>query len=185
MNLFEEICSYSNILSAFDRVEENAGGPGVDNVTIEEFSLSLNETLMSLRNDLLEGKYKPGALLKVGIPKDDGGVRWLSIPAVRDRVVQTAAAMVLSPILDSEFEECSFAYRKGRSVKKAVQKIIDYRDKGYVWVVDAVITSYFDEIDHDILLKEISKYIDDEKVIHLINVWLKVDVVYIPLTKRF
>ncbi len=158
MNLFEEICSYSNLLSAFDRVEENAGGPGVDNVTIEEFSLSLNETLMSLRKNLLDGEYKPEALLKVGIPKDDGGTRWLSIPVVRDRVVQTSAAMVLTPILDREFEECSFAYRKGRSVQKAVQKIIDYRERGYLWVVDADITSYFDEIDHEILLKETRKY---------------------------
>lgn len=73
MNLFEEICSCSNLLSAFDRVEENAGGPGVDNVTIEEFSLSLNETIRSLSKDLLDGKYRPDALLKVGIPKDDGG----------------------------------------------------------------------------------------------------------------
>ncbi|VAX27772.1 Retron-type RNA-directed DNA polymerase [hydrothermal vent metagenome] len=120
MNLFEEICSYSNLLSAFDRVEENAGGPGVDNVTIEEFSLSLNETLLSLGKELLDDRYKPDALLKVGIPKDGGRVRWLSIPTVRDRVVQTSAAIVLTPILDREFEECSFAYRKGRSVKKAV-----------------------------------------------------------------
>lgn len=177
MNLFEEICSYSNLLAAFDKVEENAGGPGVDNVTIEEFSISLDETLMSLRKEILEGEYKPEALLKFGIPKDDGSVRWLSIPVVKDRVVQTATAMVLSPILDREFEECSFAYRKGMSVKKAVQKIIDYRNKGYVWVVDADITSYFDEIDHEILLKEIKKHINDEKVVHLVSMWLKVDVV--------
>ncbi len=178
MKLFEEICSYSKLLSAFDKVEENAGGPGVDNVTIEEFSLSLNETLMFLRKELLDGRYKPVALRKVGIPKGDGSVRWLSIPAVRDRVVQTSASMVLSPILDREFEECSFAYRKGKSVKKAIQKIVHYRDKGYLWVVDADITSYFDEINHELLLKETMKYINDEKVIHLINMWLKGDVVY-------
>ncbi len=95
MSLFEEICSCSNLLSAFDRVEENAGGPGVDNVTVEEFSLSLNETIMSLSKDLLDGKYRPDALLKVGIPKDDGSVRWLSIPAVRDRVVHTGITIIL------------------------------------------------------------------------------------------
>ncbi len=184
MNLFEEICSYSSLLRAFDKVEENAGGPGVDNVTIEEFSLSLNETLMSLRKNLLDGEYKPEALLKVGIPKDDGGTRWLSIPAVRDRVVQTSAAMVLTPILDREFEECSFAYRKGMSVKKAVQKIIDYRNRGYLWIVDADISSYFDEVDHDILLREISRYISDEKVIWLISLWLKADVVHRGLRTR-
>jgi len=178
MNIFEEICSYSNLLAAFDKVEENAGGPGVDSVTIEEFSLYLDETLLSLRKSLLDGKYKPDSLLKFGILKDDGSMRWLSIPVVKDRVVQTAAAMVLSPILDKEFEDCSFAYRKGMSVKKAIQKIIDYRDKGYLWVVDADITSYFDEIDHEILLKEIKKHINDKNVIHLISMWLKVNVVY-------
>ncbi|VAX34217.1 Retron-type RNA-directed DNA polymerase, partial [hydrothermal vent metagenome] len=80
--------------------------------------------------------------------------------------------------------ECSFAYRKGRSVKKAVQKIIDYRERGYVWVVDADITSYFDEIDHEILLKEIRKYVDDERVIRLIRLWLESDVVYRGRRKR-
>jgi len=178
MNLFEEICSYSNLLAAFDKVEENAGGPGVDNITIDEFSLSLDATLMSLRKELLDGKYKPDPLLKFAILKDDESMRWLSIPVVRDRVIQTAAATVLSPVLDREFEECSFAYRKGMSVKKAIQKIIDYRDKGYLWVVDADIDSYFDEIDHEILLNEIKKYIDDEKVINLINMWLNVDVIH-------
>lgn len=178
MNLFEAICAYPNLLSAFDRVEDNAGGPGVDKVTIEEFSVSLNERVVSLSRELLEDRYAPDPLLKVGIPKDGGRMRWLAIPTVRDRVVQTSAAMVLTPVLDREFEECSFAYRKGRSVQKAVQKIIDYRERGYVWVVDADITSYFDEIDHAILLREVGKYVDDERVIRLISMWLEADVVY-------
>jgi len=178
MSLFNEICSYKNLMLAFDRVEDNAGAPGVDNVTIEEFSIGLDKRLMSLRNDLINGTYTPSPLLKVGIPKKSGKLRWLSIPAVRDRVIQTSACIVLAPLLDKEFEECSFAYRKDRSVQKAIQRIIELRDRGYLWVVDADITSFFDEIDHDILLKELSKYIYDERVLDLIKRWLDVEVVY-------
>lgn len=178
MGLFEEICSYNNLLLAFDRVEENSGAPGIDNVTIEEFSIGLQERLIAFRKDLLHDTYKPDALLKVGIPKESGKIRWLSIPTVKDRIIQTSASMVLSPILDKEFEECSFAYRKNRSVQKAIQKIINLRDKGYFWIVDADISSFFDEIDHEILVEEVRKYIKDVRVIDLIKKWLSVDVVY-------
>jgi len=178
MSLFSEICSYQNLMLAFDRVEDNAGAPGVDGVTIEEFSIGLEKRLMSLRNDLINNTYTPSPLLKVGIPKKSGKLRWLSIPTVRDRVIQTSASMILDPVLDKEFEECSFAYRKDRSVQKAIRRIIELRDKGYFWVVDADISSYFDEIDHNILLKELSKYIDDERVLDLIKKWLDVEVVY-------
>jgi CRISPR-associated protein Cas1 len=178
MRLFEEICSHNNLLFAFDKVEANAGGPGVDNVTIEEFSIGIDKRLSSVKKDLLAGTYNPDALLKVAIPKDNNKIRWLSIPTVRDRIVQTSASMILSPILDKEFEECSFAYRKDKSVRKAIHKIIDYRDKGYMWVVDADIASFFDEIDHYTMMEELRKYIEDERVLDLIYKWLTVDVVY-------
>ena len=133
MGMFEEIVSYNNLLLAFDRVEENGGSHGVDNVTIEEFSINIENKLSALRKEVIDGTYFPSALRKAGIPKPNGKIRWLSIPTIKDRVIQTSATIVLSPILDKEFEECSFAYRKERSVKKAVQKIIELRDKGYVW----------------------------------------------------
>ncbi|MEW6418387.1 MAG: group II intron reverse transcriptase/maturase [Nitrospirota bacterium] len=178
MRLFEEICSYNNLLLAFDKVEENEGTYGIDSVTIEEFSVGVEKKLSELRKDLINGTYFPLPLRKVGIPKPNGKIRWLSIPCVKDRVIQTSALMVLSPILDKEFEECSFAYRKERSVQKAIQKIIDLRDMGYVWVVDADISSFFDEIDHEILVEEVRKYINDDRVTDLITKWLSVDVVY-------
>jgi len=178
MGLFEDICSYDNLLLAFDRVEENAGTCGIDNVTIEEFSCGLQQRLIALRKSLLDGTYNPDALKKVGIPKENDRIRWLSIPTVRDRVVQTSAAMVLDPILDKEFEDCSFAYRKERSVQKAIRRIVDLRDKGYVWVVDADITLFFDEIDHEILLRELKKYVTDERVTDLIRRWLNSDIVH-------
>ncbi len=178
MKLFDEICSYNNLLLAFDRVEDNAGVPGIDGVTIEEFSIWLEKKLLLLREQLKNGTYKPDALLKISITEDSGKIRNLSIPTVRDRIVQTSAAIILDRELDEEFENCSFAYRRGRSVQKAVQKIVDLRDKGYVWVVDADISSFFDEVDHDILIREVRKYIEDERVVDLIKKWLKVDVIY-------
>lgn len=178
MKLFEEICSYKSLLSAFDRVEENGGTHGADNVTIEEFSLNLEKRLLELRKGLLEGTYLPSPLRKVSITKPNGKIRWLSIPTVKDRIAQTSSAMILSPFLDKEFEDCSFAYRKNMSVQKAIYRIISYRDKGYQWIVDADIDSFFDEVDHEILMREMCKYINDSNVIELVKKWLGVDVEY-------
>src|SRR6266542_5733851 len=114
MDLFETICSFKNLTLAFNKVEANAGRPGIDKVTIEEFSINLEDHLLSLRKDLLDGRYRPSPLLKIGIPKKSGKIRWLAIPTVRDRIIQTSSDMELSLILDCRLEECSFAYRKGR-----------------------------------------------------------------------
>ena len=99
MKLFEEICSYKSLLSAFDRVEENGGTHGADNVPIEEFSVNLEERLLKLQRELLEGSYSPFPLRKISITKPNGNIRWLSIPTVKDRIAQTSAAMILSPFL--------------------------------------------------------------------------------------
>jgi CRISPR-associated protein Cas1 len=95
---------------------------------------------------------------------------------VRDRVAQTAAAMVLTPVLDPEFEDVSFAYREGRSVDQAVRRILALRDKGYQWVVDADIRSYFDEIPHDKLLEVLQRHVDEDRLLGLITLWLKAEV---------
>ncbi|MCI4626031.1 MAG: CRISPR-associated endonuclease Cas1 [Candidatus Magnetoovum sp. WYHC-5] len=112
MGLFEDICSFRNLCDAFDKVEENAGAPGIDNITIEEFSVSLNSRLTSLRNSLLDKTYRSLPLRKIGIKKSDGTLRKLLIPTVRDRVVQTAACFVLTPLLDKEFMEQGSVLRK-------------------------------------------------------------------------
>lgn len=178
MSLFESICSYNNLLLGFERVEENGGTSGVDNITIERFSAGLQTKLVAMQKQLLSGAYEPFPLRKVSIPKANGKLRWLSIPTVRDRIIQTSASIVLTPLIDPEFEESSFAYRKNRSVKKAIHKINELREKGYIWVVDADIFSFFDEINHEILTAELAKYIDDTRVLDLIYKWIKADVVY-------
>jgi CRISP-associated protein Cas1 len=174
--LLETICSYNNLLLAFDKVEDNGGGPGVDNVTCAEFSIGVDSRLLSLRSEVLSGAYRPFPLRLTGFPKANGKIRRLLIPTVRDRVLHTSAAMTLAPMLDREFEECSFAYRRGRSVKQAVLRIIEFRDKGYTWVVDADVTSFFDEVDHEIMVSALRRYVPDKKVVDLIKQWLQAEV---------
>ncbi|KHE90674.1 Group II intron-encoded protein LtrA [Candidatus Brocadiaceae bacterium S225] len=98
------------------------------------------------------------------------------MPAVKDRVVQTAVLDVTRPLFEAEFEECSFAYRKGRSVKQAVYRIQEYYEDGYVWVVDADIDAFFDSVDHGILIKKVKKIIKNKDIIRLITMWIKAEV---------
>jgi CRISPR-associated protein Cas1 len=174
--LFEQLTALPTLVRAFDRVEENHGAPGVDRETIEEFGASLEPNLQGLQRELLTGQYRPRPLLRVYVDKEDGTQRSLSIPTVRDRVVQTAAALVLTPVLDREFEDVSYAYRPGRSVDQAVQRILALRDRGYHWVLDADIQRYFDEIPHDKLFACLRQYVQDERVLALVQQWLTVEV---------
>jgi CRISPR-associated protein Cas1 len=178
MTLFERITSVEQLREGFARVEENQGTCGIDGVTIDEFSFDLDGSLSALSSDLRSHAYRPDALLKVTIPKPNGKLRNLAIPTVRDRTAHTAASLVLTPILECEFEDCSFAYRKERSVQKAVRRISDLREKGYCWVVDADISSFFDEVDHTLLLAALGQYVPDADVLALVALWLKADVLF-------
>ena len=174
--LFDQLTTLPTLVRAFDRVEENQGAPGVDVETIEEFGAFLEPNLLALRQELMSGHYRPRPLLRVYIDKEDGTQRPLSIPTVRDRVAQTAATLVLTPVLDPEFEDVSYAYRPGRSVDQAVQRILTLRDRGYHWVLDADIQRYFDEIPHHRLLECLRQYVPDERVLTLVQQWLTVEV---------
>ncbi len=178
MTLFEQITSIEQLREGFARVEENQGTCGIDGVTIDEFGFVLDTSLAALSSDLRSHAYRPYPLLKVTIPKPNGKLRHLAIPTVRDRTVHTAAALLLTPILDAEFEDCSFAYRKERSVRKAAARISDLRDKGYRWVVDGDISSFFDEVDHALLLDTLRRYVTDKDVLDLVALWIKADVVF-------
>lgn len=164
--------------AAFLRVKENQGGPGVDGVTIGQFERHLDENLACLQNELRQNTYSPLPLLKILVDKGKGPgeARVLSIPAVRDRVAQAAVLQCIEPVLEKEFEDCSFAYRKGRSVKMAVRRIKEYYDQGFRWVVDADIDAFFDTVDHDLLMTRIQKYINDEALLITIHKWIKAEV---------
>lgn len=168
-----QVLSDANLLQAWYRVKANDGCAGVDGVSLASFERNLFSKLALLKDEVLYRTYRPKPLLRVNIPKKSGGLRPLSIPAVRDRVLQSAVSLIITPVFETEFEECSYAYRRGRSVKMAVEKIERLRDQGFTWVVDADIKAYFNEIDHDRLLIEVKKLIADKEILHLIKLWLQ------------
>jgi len=175
--LFDRMTAMTTLLRAFDRVEENHGGPGVDGETVEDFGTRLESRLLALRQALRSESYRPAPLLHTRMAKAEGGTRILRIPCVRDRVAQTAAALVLTPVLDPEFEDVSYyGYRYGRSVDQAVRRIMQLRDRGFRWVVDADIQRYFDEIPQDKLLERLARHVDGEAVLALIRLWLTAEV---------
>lgn len=172
-DLFSEITRLSTLYRAWDRVEENHGCAGVDRVTVEKYAANLEENIGKLQRALLSGKYRPLPLMRFYIDKSDGGKRPLSVPAVRDRIAQTSAAIVLEPIFEAEFEEVSYAYRKGRSYLQAIQKVGQYYNQGYRWVVDVDIDAYFDEVNHAILIARLGSLIKDPHVMKLLIQWIK------------
>jgi CRISPR-associated protein Cas1 len=175
-SLFDAMTEIDALREGFARVEENQGCAGVDGETIEVFAAALDRRIAVLQTELRSKAYRPLALLVVDVPKANGGTRRLSIPAVRDRVVQSSAAAMLTPILDPHMEDVSFAYRKGRSVDQALQRVMELRDRGYRWVLDADIHRFFDEIPHDAMLSTLGRYVDDELLLDLVRLWLYGDV---------
>lgn len=142
--------------AALERVRENEGCAGVDGVTVDHFAKQADERMGELLEAVAGDDYRAYPLLMIEVEKKPGSgkVRRLLVPAVRDRVLQTAVARELSPSFEEEFLESSFAYRPGRSVDRAVARIIQLRDRGFIYVLDADITTYFDSVSH-ILLKEL------------------------------
>lgn len=173
----ESVLSDENLFAAWSRVAENQGCAGVDGQTIADFEVNLHGNLGRLREEVRTGAYRALALLRAWLPREGGDPRPLSIPTVRDRVLQTAVALVVTPVFEAEFEDCSFAYRRGRSVDQAVRRVILLRNEGFQWVVDCDIQAFFDEIDHGILMAEIEKLVQDPGILGLIRQWLAAEVV--------
>jgi group II intron reverse transcriptase/maturase len=169
---------FSSLSTAFQAVKSNHGCAGVDGVTVKCFDQNLDENLKTLHDELTKQTYSPLPLLKILVDKGkgDGEARALCIPVVRDRIVQTAALKIIEPVLEKEFEECSFAYRKARSVKHAVYKIKEYYEKGYRWVADADIDAFFDNVDHCLLLEKFKQYVHEPGIHRLVEQWLNVEV---------
>lgn len=158
---------------AWFKVKENGGGAGADGVNLERFGDDLLARLAKLRSQVRNGSYVPDPLMRIELARAGHAPRLLAVPTVRDRVLQTAVAQILNPILDPTFEEESFAYRPGRSVRDAIAAIIAARDDGFIWVVDADITAFFDNIPHDDLLQKLAAVLPDVSVQPLVQSWLK------------
>lgn len=166
----------SSLGFAFEAVKENNGCAGVDRMTLRAFERNLLMNLQILQDRVARKVYKPLPLMKILIPKKkEGDPRKLCIPAVRDRVLQKAVLNLIEPVLDKEFEDSSFAYRKGYSVKRAALQINTYYRQGYRWIVDADIDDFFDNVDHDLLLEKFREVINNKDIAHLLNLWLKTE----------
>lgn len=157
---------------AWSKVRTNGGAPGTDGVTLERFSDSLLERLGKLRKQIADDTYKPDPLLRIELPRPGKTPRLLAVPTVRDRILQTAVAQILIPILDPLFEEESFAYRPGRSVQDAIKAIVTARNEGFEYVVDADITAFFDNIPHEELLATLKDVLPDDSLLPLLTSWL-------------
>ncbi len=169
----EDILAHAYVLS-----RSKGGAPGVDGQTFADIESSgVERWLGEIARELRDEEYRPQAVRRVMIPKASGvGERPLGIPTIRDRVVQTAAKLVLEPIFEADFDDAAYGYRPGRNAVKAVEKVHTALREGRNEVVDADLSKYFDTIPHAELMKCLSRRISDGKMLHLIKMWLKVPV---------
>jgi RNA-directed DNA polymerase len=175
--LYDKIYREDVLKHAYALVKANQGAPGVDGQTFEAIeSGGLEKWMEGIRKDLRDKTYKPQPVRRVLIPKPGGGERPLGIPTIRDRTVQTAAKLVLEPILEADLEPEAYGYRPKRSAHDAIQKVHKLICEGYTDVVDADLSKYFDTIPHTELLKSVARRIVDRDVLHLIKMWLKAPV---------
>ena len=162
------------LAEAYRRVKENKGSAGVDGKsfgTIEK--QGLEDFLKDLGEDLRKKTYRPSAVKRVWIEKANGGKRPLGIPTIRDRVAQMVCKMIIEPIFEADFEDCSYGFRPDRSSKDAMKDIKEHLQSGKTEVLDADLSSYFDTIPHDKLQIVLKQRISDGRLLHLINLWLK------------
>ena len=163
-----------NLEAAFEKVKSAKGKGGIDRQSIEEFALNLEENLTALARELREKTYRPLPVKRVEIPKPNGGIRKLGIPAVRDRVVQQALLNVMQPIFDPHFHPSSYGYRPKRNGQQAVAKAAMFiREGGLQWVVDMDLSKCFDTLDHELILQGVRKRIADGSILNLIRLFLE------------
>ncbi|MDE0399155.1 MAG: reverse transcriptase domain-containing protein [Candidatus Poribacteria bacterium] len=158
--------------TAWRKVRANKGGPGIDGVTIQQFEANLTKHLHQLSRELAEERYYPLPVQKFTMKKSNGSTRELSVLTLKDRIVQRAVCDLISPIYESKFLECSFAYRPNRGVPHAIAQVAAIRAEGYEWAVHADIEKFFDRMDTEVLMRFLRASLKEPAIIRLIQMWL-------------
>ena len=174
--MLEKILSDENIRLAQKRVYTNKGAGGVDGVTTDELEEYMKENWSSIKEQIRNRTYKPQPVLRVEIPKANGGVRKLGIPTVIDRVIEQGITQVLTPIFDPMFHDSSYGFRPNRCCEQAIVKLLDLFNSGYIWVVDIDLEKFFDNVPQDKLMSYVGRVIHDGDTESLIRKYLKAGV---------
>ena len=172
--LYVHVCKTETLRAAYAMAKQNNGAPGVDGVTFEAIEAQGAEALLEqLRGDLTGRTYKPLPARKHEIPKDGGKVRVLSIPAIRDRVVQGALKLILEPVFEADFQPGSFGYRPKRTAHDAIKRVAEAIVHQKTRVLDFDLRAYFDNVRHDRLLEKVAQRVNDADILHLLKIVLK------------
>ena len=174
--MLEKILSNENIEKAYKRVCANKGAGGVDGVTTKELEVYMRANWNSIKEQIRTRTYKPQPVLRVEIPKPNGGVRKLGIPTVIDRVIEQAITQVLTPIFDPMFHESSYGFRPNRRCEQAIVKLLELFNDGFVWIVDIDLEKFFDNVPQDKLMSYVGRVIHDGDTESLIRKYLKAGV---------
>ena len=172
----EAVCERENLKAALRQVKANKGSTGVDGMTVGGIKDYLKQHWPAIREQLLNGTYEPKPVRRVEIPKPDGGVRKLGIPTVLDRFIQQAVMQVLQRRWDRTFSDHSYGFRPGRSAHQAVAQAQRYIAEGYGWCVDLDLEKFFDRVNHDKLMGQIAKRVEDKRLLKLIRAFLNAGV---------
>jgi len=172
-SLMDAVVERGNLRLAYQRVVENKGAAGVDQLAVSALKDHLKQHWPTIRTRLLAGEYQPQPVRRVDIPKPQGGVRTLGIPTVVDRLIQQALHQVLQPIFEPTFSEASYGFRPGRNAHQALRQARQYVAQGKRWVVDMDLEKFFDRVNHDLLMSKLARRIDDARVLKLIRRYLE------------
>ena len=173
MEILKQVLNRRNLGEALRKVEGNRGSGGVDGMGVKELPKHLRQHWPRISKEILNGQYHPQPVLGVEIPKDNGGVRLLGIPTVTDRVIQQAIHQVLSPLYEPEFSDYSYGFRPGRNAHQALEQAKKYINEGYQEIIDLDLKSFFDKVNHDILMSLLIQKVKDRNLLKLIRRYLQ------------